>query len=394
MVRQFVIASGYGFVAGVVAAAVLKLMNVVTLLLWHGHDQPGRLHIFGVIMVGGALIALIRHFTQGFESGLGQQIQDARDPVHIRHRLVLLVAAAAVVSVGFGGALGPEAGIVAVITEISAVMGLLLARNAQDRQLIGEAGVAGALSGLYGSPPSGAMLSDAEGLRTPLPVLLAAGVAGLLGFLLAASHWLGGGEFRVHLPAYAAPGDGLDMLRAVLPAALGALAGLGFVWVLGPIKALLARLGSPVVQTLVGTAAFALLAALLPILRFSGHHEMEAMLAWGRSSGMALLMGLALLKVLALALCLAAGWRGGAAFPLIFAGAAAGAAALWLAPGTAPTVALLAGMTAAVTVGMGKPAAAALIIVFMVSPFAAGPLCVGALIGWGASMLGPKPVLH
>lgn len=109
---------------------------------------------------------------------------------------------------------------------------------------------------------------------------------------------------------------------------------------------------------------------------------------------MALLMLLAVLKVLGMAICLASGWRGGVAFPLIFAGAAAGAAALWLAPATSPTVALLAGMTAAVTVGMGKPVAAALIILFIVTPFAAGPLCVGALIGYGVSQLGPKPELH
>jgi H+/Cl- antiporter ClcA len=389
--KRWVIAVGYGFVAGAAAAIVLKAMNLVTAVLWRG-DESG-LRIFVIIMAGGALIAAIRYFTRDYEAELSQQLEDARDPVNIRHRMVLLVAAAAVVSVAFGGALGPEAGIVAVVTEISAVMSLLIARNQEDRRLIGEAGVAGALSGLYGSPPGGAVISETEN-RTPLPILLAAGVAGLLGFLLAASVVLEPGAFRVHLPAYDAPGDGTDILSAILPGLLGALAGLVFVFLLPPLRRVIGQAGGLVTQTLAGTLAFAILAALFPILRFSGHHEMHAMLEWGQSSGMAALMALGALKVLALAICLAAGWRGGAAFPLMFAGAAAGSGALLLLPSTPPTVALLAGMTAAVTTGMGKPVAAALIIIFMVAPFAAGPICVGALLGYGASLIGPKPELH
>lgn len=389
--RQWLIAVGYGFVAGVAATVVLKLMTFVTHLLWQGDESGWR--IFVIIMAGGVLIALIRRFTKDYELELGQQVSDARDLLNVRHRLVLLVAATAVVSVGFGGALGPEAGILAVVTEISAIMSALLAQSAQERRLIGEAGVAGALSGLYGSPPGGAIVGD-EGSRTPFSLLLGAGVAGLLGFLLSASVLLESGAFRVQLPAYSAAGDGTDLLRAIPPALLGAVTGLAFVFVLPALRALASKLGNATVQTLVGTFLFAALASVLPILRFSGHHEIETLLEFGKTSGMATLMGLAFLKVLALTICLVSGWRGGAIFPLIFAGAAAGGAALWLMPGTSVTLALIAGISSAVTIGFGKPAAAALIIIFMVAPFAGGPLCVGALIGYVASLIGPKPELH
>lgn len=109
---------------------------------------------------------------------------------------------------------------------------------------------------------------------------------------------------------------------------------------------------------------------------------------------MAALLGLAFLKALALAICLAAGWRGGAAFPLLFIGAAAGASALWLAPDMPVTPTLVAGMTAALTVGLGKPLAAMLIAALIIGVPAAGPLCVGAGIGWAASRLVPRPQLH
>ena len=68
------------------------------------------------------------------------------------------------------------------------------------------------------------------------------------------------------------------MVAAVIPATFGGLAGLAFVLLLPRVQALLARLGGVGVQTLAGSAGFAALAAAFPILRFSGHHEIEAML--------------------------------------------------------------------------------------------------------------------
>ena len=107
---------------------------------------------------------------------------------------------------------------------------------------------------------------------------------------------------------------------------------------------------------------------------------LSVLLATEIVAGVVLLVMLAGLKVLALSLCLAAGWRGGAIFPLLFAGAAAGAAVAAAIPLEAPVSAgLLAGMTAAATLGMGRPVAAVLIVAFLVSPTAIGPLSVGAL---------------
>ena len=61
-------------------------------------------------------------------------------------------------------------------------------------------------------------------------------------------------------------------------------------------------------------------------------------------------------------------------------------------PGLPVTVALVAGMTAAATVGMGKPVAVLLIMLL----FANAPeaLCVGALVGYGAARLLPARAGH
>lgn len=399
--KPLLIAAGYGGLSGMLTAAVLAAMEALSALLWQGEPAPWR--SFLTIAAGGALIALLRVIGGGDEPDLAAQLQQARTPQALHRRQIALLAAMAIVAVAFGGAVGPEAGTLAVVAELSAWVALAIGRSQDERALIGEAGAAGALGAIYGSPPGGLLV--AEGAPTAQAardgdagprraLLLLAAVAGLGGFHWVRSALLHGGDVRVQLPAYVVADNAQDLLPAVLPALLGGLAGLAFVTLLPWLRRQLARCGGVVVQTLVGSLAFAALATAWPILRHSGHHQIDALLAWGQGAGWAALLLLAGLKVLALVLCLASGWRGGAIFPLIFAGAAAGGAALALQPQANPTLALVAGIAAATTVGIGKPAAALLIVALLIAPLAPAPLLVGALVGYGLARLGPVPSLH
>ena len=58
------------------------------------------------------------------------------------------------------------------------------------------------------------------------------------------------------------------------------------------------------------------------------------------------------------------------------------------------TVALVAGMTAAATVGMGNPVWVLLIMLLLTGASAPGALCVGALVGYGAARLLPARAGH
>ncbi len=97
-----------------------------------------------------------------------------------------------------------------------------------------------------------------------------------------------------------------------------------------------------------------------------------------------------LLKLLACALCLAAGYRGGEFFPLMFSGAAVGVATVAFVPGLQVT-GLVAGLAAATTVGLRKPVAALLIGMFVVHGAALGPLVVGVAAGFLMLKLLPEP---
>jgi H+/Cl- antiporter ClcA len=389
LARQGLLAGTYGFVAGIASALVLWLMSVVSKWIWSGSDEPW--YVFLAIAAGGATIALLQFWHAG--QPLSAQIEGVNAPQAPNRRDALLLALMAIVAVGFGGAVGPEAGILAVVAEMTALITWLIARNAGEARLISEAGAAGALGGLYGSPPGGAAMAQIHPEAPRWQVYLAA-IAGLAGFLLATGRYLLQRPMQISLPPHVPAGDGSDMAWSVLPALLGAAMGMFFVLALPRVQKLLGRCGGTTAQTLAGSLLFAALAAAFPILRFSGHHEIEAMLHWAKDAGVGALLVLGALKALALALCLAAGWRGGSAFPLLFAGAAGGVGALWLLPGTPVTAAIVAGMTAAITAGMGKPVAAMLIALFLIGPAAVGPLCVGGLVGWGASKLLPATQLH
>lgn len=386
--KALLIATVYGLAAGAIAALVFALMNGVQHLLWsHPHgDRP--LYIIAVIMAGGALIALLHHLRhQGSptDGGMQQQLDDLHGTLQFKKRDTLLIAASAIVAVGFGGAIGPEAGLLAVVAECSAIIGLLLSASYQEQRLIRDTGAVAALSGLYGAPPGAAVLVDeqADGRKdteaTPLALKFLAGICGLLGF------WLTHGALsdkpfqQLPLPGYQL--EGIDALYALPAAVGGALLGLAFRQLHHRVPQWLARTGGPIRQIFIASGIFALMAASLPLLRFSGHHELEHALEHGIHAGVGMLLLLALGKITAMAVCLAGGWRGGEFFPGIFAAAALGAAVHLLLPGVPLTVAIMGATGAMLTVSLGKPMAVLLLVLLFAGTASPGALLAGIVLG-------------
>jgi len=88
---------------------------------------------------------------------------------------------------------------------------------------------------------------------------------------------------------------------------------------------------------------------------------------------------MAVLKPLAMIVCLSAGWRGGEFFPRMLTGACLGALTTVVLP-ISPAAAMVAGMAAATAMGLRKPVAAVLIVAFLAGGTALGPMVVGGLL--------------
>lgn len=379
-VKVLAVGCGWGACAGVIAALTLRLMTGLQHWLWQW--SQARWYIFGLVLLGGGILALLRHRTG--EGDLDSQLEE--NPKQFRWDQTAFLALSAITAVAFGGAIGPEAGLLAVVAQLSILVGGRIAASQEQERLLLETGSAAALAAIYGSPPAGAVYRDDSFTPSKLPGLMA-GAVGFLAFL-ATMHLIGGDRHALHLPL--APRGDLAVTFLAIPAALlGAALAVGHTWLHRELERLMPRIGAPWLQTIVGSAGLAALLAAWPLLRFSGHAEMPVIADLVDGSAWLVLAGVAVLKVLATALSLASGWRGGEFFPLAFAGAAAGCLTVAVIPGVDVGTAMVAGMTAATVVVLGKPLVVMLIVAFMLPGGALGPVVVAVVIGVLAARLCP-----
>lgn len=370
--RPVVTAVVAGGLAGLVAVLTYEAMIGLQRLIWLG-DDGDPLRTMVTIIAGGGLLLLLGRIAPS--ESMEELLRDADKPLARSRRRIGVTALVAVVSIAFGGAIGPEAGLLAVVAECSVLVSRFVAQD--EAHAIAQAGNAGALSGLYGSPPAMAILDEGS----PAPSRLMSFVAGISGFgvflLIARTVFGGEGVATVPLPA---PEPGAAWL-VIVPILVGVAFGIGFRVLHAAMKGLSARIRHRWIVTTVGTFLFAGIAALIPLVRFSGHHELGDVVSIHADGRAGELWVLAVAKLLAVVVCLASGWRGGEVFPLLFVGAAAGAATALSVPGIDPAAATAGAMAAALAVGWRRPLAALLILVLVTEPGVALPLVLGTGIG-------------
>lgn len=378
----------YGGLAGLVAILTFKGMTALQVIVW---DKSGlilgehtALQTAGTILVGGGLLILIGMIapTEDLETLLRQ----SEDPGHLPRRAVFTTALAAIVAVAFGGAIGPEAGIVAVVAQMSTIVSHLIGRDVVTQRVIGQAGSAGALGGLYGSPP-GAAAIDGDDLGPSKALQLAAGFAGFFVFIGVAKLTAGGEGAHISLPTTDKPH--MQPLLLLVVALAAATAGLLFRALHHAFDRVAARISQRWLVVVVGTVLFAALAATQPLLRFSGHHELDDLQSLVEGGLWWPLVALAIGKVIALALCLVSGWRGGEFFPLVFIGGAIGGAMAVLLPQLDVSAAMATGMVATAAVGWRRTLAVLLILVLLIDVPVALPLLIGAGVAYAISLVVP-----
>ncbi|WP_172297071.1 chloride channel protein [Pseudoruegeria sp. HB172150] len=377
--RLAVISLLLGLASGAVAAAVYVAMIELQVLIWHTVPLD-RWMILPITVMGGVLIG--GTVVMGARLDIEQEIAEARDPKPHRGLRSLWMALGAIIAVGFGGVLGPEGGIIALVSQLSAIVALVLGREAAERRAIAQAGLAGGLAGFYHSPIAGPVQAEGEG-EAPKLSLYIAGLAGLIAFLFTADFLREGSLAAMYLPRFDADPDRYDALVAILPGLVGAAGGALFIFANRMLaQTLTDRIPSLFWQPVFGGAILGLICMAAPVLLFAGHNEMHHMLELGARHGPGLLIVLGVTKVVLCAVCLGSRWLGGPIFPLCFGGAALGAATLFFLPGLNPIIGVAAGMTGAATVGLKMPILAGAVMIFVLGGGLMLPVFVGALAGW------------
>jgi H+/Cl- antiporter ClcA len=359
-------------VLGVPISAVAYWFLVLTTELgdWTYTDLPGALSFDAVpawwplplLGVAGLLVGLVVRFVPG---GGGESPLDGFHPGGgAPAPLPLLgITLAAVISLGLGAVVGPEAPLIAIGGGLAALAARLARRPvpAQALALIAATGSFAAISALFGSPLAGAfLLMEAAGIGGPmlrpllLPGLLASGIGTLV--FIGLDAWTGHGVFSFvlpDLPSFARPDVAqfgwalvIGLGAAVLIAVIRRLA----VPMRAPVERRVLVL-SPVVGLAVAAVAIGYAQATghdVSDVLFSGEDQLPDLVSAQADYTVGALLLLLLCKSVAYAGCLVA-FRGGPTFPAVFLGATVGLALSHL-PGlpVAPAVAMgLAATTAA-----------------------------------------------
>jgi H+/Cl- antiporter ClcA len=390
-------------VIGIVAALLLWLIDEIALLLEHvvwtiapetlGIAADSPWWIIPILTLTGLAVGFVLWLAPG-HGGHDSATVELVAPVL---PLKALPGVALVIILGLAGgvSLGPESPIIAINTAIAVA---LVARMSpkMPQQLVVVMTVSATVGALFGTPVASALLLTAMFTaavstsrlwdRLFLP-LVAAGAGSVT------MTFLGGGSLALTLPPYSP--SPLDLATGSAVAIASALFAIAAAWALPRVHGLFRRLRHPVIYVTLGGLLLGILGALGgPITLFKGLSQMNELVATSASLSVIALVTIAIIKLLALLVSAAAGFRGGRIFPAVFIGVALGLIGNALMPGLPVSLAIAAGVLGCVLVASGDGWISLFIAVAVSGDIATLPmLCIIVLPTWLLVRVAPEMIV-
>jgi H+/Cl- antiporter ClcA len=348
-----------GIPAALLAAVFLAVIHELEGWLWHdlpdalGYDAPPWFLVVGLPVAGAALVLAARRLLPGDGGHRPLDGFGASSPTPVAY--MPGVALAAIGSLAFGAVLGPEAPLIALGSAVGLAVTHFVDIDPAHHKILAMAGAFSAISALFGGPiAAGILLIEAGiGLGTLLiPLIIPGLVAAAVGYLLFTGfgNWGGLEETTLSvpgLPPYEEVQVG-DLLVAVVAGVLIALVvqvsfALARRVAAGEERAGMGKLllAGGLAVGLIALAADALGADSQDVL-FSGQASIPGLVQETSAGVLAVVL---VAKLLAYAICLGCGFRGGQVFPAMFLGIGVIMFAV-IAFDVSPTLAVAAGTAA------------------------------------------------
>lgn len=317
-----------GIASSLILIMVMKIASVLQNLLWQrlpgtlGIAQDSPLWIIGVLTLTGIAVGLVIRFSQGHagpdpacEPLIGAPIPPSALPG-------LIVAL--ILGLAGGVSLGPEHPIITVNIALAVAIGarLLPRVNRMEWTILASAGTIGAL---FGTPVAAALIfSQTLNGSSEVPLwdrlfapLMAAAAGALTTGLFFHPH------FSLPIAHYGQM-QMTDILSGAIVAAIAIAAGMVAVWCLPRLHAMMHQMKNPVLVLGIGGFILGILGVMGgPVSLFKGLDEMQQMVANQAFSTSDYFL-LAVIKLAALVVAAASGFRGGRIFPAVFVGMALG----------------------------------------------------------------------
>ena len=368
--KVYLIAAVLGAGVGLISIGFLFAVKTAKELIWTTEvERINPVVVLSICVVGGLLVGLLNQLAEKSRSEVHDLTEAIADMEEVETkqappaRLIFGRAGLGVVSLGFGGPLGPEAPLIALVAQLSSRLSHIL-KVTQARVV--ELSVAGSLGVLFGVPLVLAGIESEEksknrniGQRIVArgPEILAA-----ISSLFVITKLLP--EIGIHQFTSvnsAEVGFGIDLIWVALIALLAASLGLAIVRATPKARELVVSKipGGAIPAGLLSGLILGASAVVTPLVLFSGHHEIQEIL--DSTIGIGNLLVVVALKTLVLIACLAGGWYGGQIFPLAFIGAGTALVVAELVNSSATLGLVAAGFVAASAVGIRRPALALLL---------------------------------
>lgn len=317
-----------GIASSLILIVVMKIASVLQNLLWQrlpgtlGIAQDSPLWIIGVLTLTGIAVGLVIRFSQGHagpdpacEPLIGAPVPPSALPG-------LIVAL--ILGLAGGVSLGPEHPIMTVNIALAVAIGarLLPRVNRMEWTILASAGTIGAL---FGTPVAAALIfSQTLNGSSEVPLwdrlfapLMATAAGALTTGLFFHPH------FSLPIAHYGQM-EMTDILSGAIVAAIAIAAGMVAVWCLPRLHAMMHQMKNPVLVLGIGGFILGILGVIGgPVSLFKGLDEMQQMVANQAFSTSDYFL-LAVIKLAALVVAAASGFRGGRIFPAVFVGVALG----------------------------------------------------------------------
>lgn len=317
-----------GIASSLILIVVMKIASVLQNLLWQrlpgtlGIAQDSPLWIIGVLTLTGIAVGLVIRFSQGHagpdpacEPLIGAPVPPSALPG-------LIVAL--ILGLAGGVSLGPEHPIMTVNIALAVAIGarLLPRVNRMEWTILASARTIGAL---FGTPVAAALIfSQTLNGSSEVPLwdrlfapLMAAAAGALTTGLFFHPH------FSLPIAHYGQM-EMTDILSGAIVAAIAIAAGMVAVWCLPRLHAMMHQMKNPVLVLGIGGFILGILGVIGgPVSLFKGLDEMQQMVANQAFSTSDYFL-LAVIKLAALVVAAASGFRSGRIFPAVFVGVALG----------------------------------------------------------------------
>lgn len=342
--RTFLLWAILGLLGGLIAGIYWVILEFLT----HKIAYFDSWQVIPTMGICGLLAGLVIHFVgdPGEINLIVNNIRFNNGKLDPKNNPSMILSS--LICVSSGGSLGPESPLVQITGSIGTWLGKIFRLKGEELRSLSIAGMASGFTALFGAPLGGSLFSleilhhkhALEYYKAIIPALVASSFSYVIFALII--HLGLGATWELSTYEYAGI---FDFVYAVLFAITATIIGWGFIYCTKFFKSLFEKKPLPIyIKTLIGGVLLGIIAFYFPLTRYFGHHKINELLTQNLSIN--LLFAILIFKVIAIAITVTSGWRGGFIIPLFFVGATIGLIIHHFLPAANPTLAIISCMAA------------------------------------------------